>query len=156
MLTHSFRGIIDRAVLFAGDRDFSPLVSALVQQGIYVTVGYHPRSVAEELLGAADDRIEYDTPRLWNLATPQFKRRYPDPEVGERGEDALSDPNAPVLRTAMFETEEARLYKNGDICRLYLPYTDEYKNKRYKYAYHHDETVIMKLLDEKNIVVRWN
>jgi uncharacterized LabA/DUF88 family protein len=155
MLTHSFRGVIDRAVLFAGDHDFTPLVSALVQQGIYITVGYHPASIAEELLDAADERIEYDTCKLWYLTTPQFQRRFPAPQVGEMGDQALSDPSARVLKTGMFETEEARLYKDGGICRLYLPYIDVSGNKRYRYIFHQDETVIMSLLVEKKVVVCW-
>jgi uncharacterized LabA/DUF88 family protein len=90
MLTHSFRGVIDRAILFAGDRDFAPLVSALVQQGVYVTVGYHPQSVAEELLDAADERIECDTCKLWSWTTPRFRARFPAPTVGETSRDGLN------------------------------------------------------------------
>ena len=155
MLTHSFRGVINRAILFAGDRDFEPLVSAAVQQGVYVTVAYHPKSVAEELLDAADDRDEYDTARLWNLAIPQFKRRHPAPIVGESADISLSDPNAPIIRRGMLGTEEARLYKDGDVFRLFLPFTDAYTNKRYRYIWHPHETVITKLLGQKNIEVDW-
>jgi uncharacterized LabA/DUF88 family protein len=155
MLTHAFRGVIDRVVLFAGDRDFEPLVSALVQQGVYVTIAYHPLSVAEELLDAADERAEYDTARLWDLAMPQFKRRYPAPGVGDRDDRPLSNPNAPLIRTGMFGTQEASLYRDDNLFRCYLSYLDPYANKRYQYFWHPDEAVIMKLLAEKNIEIDW-
>ena len=157
MLTHSFRRNINRALLFAGDRDFEPLVSALVREGIYVAIGYHPRSVAQELLDAADDRLEYDTPKLWNLATPQFQKRFPAPQVAfTSGRDGLSVPDGLVLRTGTFETEEVRLYKGPNLCQLYLPRVDDYGNKRYEFIYHPDENVIMKLLKERHIVVSWH
>ena len=109
MLTHSFRGVIDRAILFAGDRDFAPLVSALVQQGIYVPVGYHPKSVSAELLDAADERVEYDTCKLWSLTSPRFQRRFPAPTVGETSRDGLSVGGS-LVRTGTLETEEVKLY----------------------------------------------
>jgi uncharacterized LabA/DUF88 family protein len=156
MLTHSFRGVIDRAILYTGDRDFAPLVSALVQQGIYVTVGYHPKSVAEELLDAADERIECDTCKLWSLTTPRFQRRFPAPSVGETSRDDLPVGGDLVLKTGTLGAEEARLYLGDRICQLYLPRVDDYGNQRYEYIYHPNETVLMKLLDERKIVIKWN
>lgn len=38
MLTHSFRGNMDKATLLTGDLDFKPLVDALIQQGMYITL----------------------------------------------------------------------------------------------------------------------
>jgi uncharacterized LabA/DUF88 family protein len=156
MLTHAFRGVIDRAILFAGDRDFAPLVSALVQQGVYVTVGYHPKSVAEELLDVADERIECDTCKLWSLTTPRFRARLPAPSIGETSRDGLSVGDFLSLRTGTLGTEEVKLYTGSNICQLYLPRVDDYGNHRYEYIYHPDETVIMKLLDERRIVIKWN
>jgi len=127
MLTHSFRGVIDRAILFAGDRDFKPLVSALVQQGVYVTVGYHPKSVAEELLDAADERIEYGTCKLWSLTSPQFQRRFPAPSVGETTRDGLTVGGS-VVRTGTLGTEEVRLYAGSNLYQLFLPRVDDYGN----------------------------
>jgi hypothetical protein len=155
MLTHSFRGVIDRAILFAGDRDFKPLVSALVQQGVYVTVGYHPKSVAEELLDVADERIEYDTCKLWSLTSPQFQRRFPAPSVGEITRDGLTVGGS-LVRKGTLGTEEVRLYAGSNLYQLFLPRVDYYGNQRYEYIYHPDETVIMKLLDERKLIITWN
>ena len=53
MMTHAFRGNINRATLFAGDADFVPLIKALVSEGLHVTV-WHPPQANADLKGAAD------------------------------------------------------------------------------------------------------
>lgn len=162
MLTHSFRGVIDRATLFAGDRDFVPLVSALVQHGIYVTVGYHPQSVAEELLDAADKRAEYDTVTLWGLATPQFKRRFPAPL-----RDFMAPPNFDkiisfdaLIQSGTYKMELVKLYRSSSFRAnsylLCISSNDYYGSERYEVITHPDREVIMKLLDERDIVVTWD
>jgi uncharacterized LabA/DUF88 family protein len=155
MLTHSFRGVIDRAVLFAGDRDFTPLVLALVQQGIYVTVGYHPKSISEELLDAADDRLEYDTCKLWNFATPQFKRRFPAPFVSNLILENYPATEHSVIRSGGYQDEEVKIYKARNTCEIYLPVADDYATNFYYSISHPDEKVIMKILEERNIAVSW-
>jgi uncharacterized LabA/DUF88 family protein len=154
MLTHAFRGVMDRAFLFAGDRDFAPLVSALVQQGIYVIVAYHPKSVSEELLDAADERSEYDTCRLWNLATPPFKTRYPAPIVDIIPFDGLSIPDDFVLQKGKSGSEEIQLYTKVGCCQLHLPFINEYGvvNQIIRRIRHPDRAVIDKLLEERGVV----
>jgi uncharacterized LabA/DUF88 family protein len=151
MLTHAFRGVMDRALLLAGDRDFVPLVLALVQQGIYVIVAYHPKSVSEELLDAADDRIEYDTPSLWRLTTPLFKTRYPAP-ISEILGGELSNPDDFVLHKGKVGTEEIQLYTKAGDCQLHLPFTDEYGVNKVLRIRHRDRAVIDKLLEERGVV----
>lgn len=53
MMTHAFRGKIGRVTLFAGDSDFTPLVQALVSEGLHVTL-WHPPQASKDLKGAAD------------------------------------------------------------------------------------------------------
>lgn len=53
MMTHAFRGITAKATLFAADADFVPLIKALVNEGIHVTL-WHPSQANKELRGAAD------------------------------------------------------------------------------------------------------
>lgn len=55
MMTHAFRGNIERATLLAGDGDFTPLVKALVSEGIHVTLWHPPENeTSKELMNAAD------------------------------------------------------------------------------------------------------
>jgi uncharacterized LabA/DUF88 family protein len=53
MMSHAYRGIISKATLFAGDADFVPLVTALVNVGLHVTI-WHPPQANANLKGAAD------------------------------------------------------------------------------------------------------
>jgi uncharacterized LabA/DUF88 family protein len=59
MMTHAFRGKIERATLFAGDADFEPLVQALVNEGLHVTL-WHPPQANKDLKGAADSNRAFD------------------------------------------------------------------------------------------------
>ena len=62
MMTHAFRGKIGRVTLFAGDSDFTPLVQALVSEGLHVTL-WHPPQANKDLKGAADSN------RLFSFST---------------------------------------------------------------------------------------
>lgn len=53
MMSHAYRGVISKATLFAGDADFVPLVAALVNFGLHVTI-WHPLQTNAKLKGAAD------------------------------------------------------------------------------------------------------
>ncbi|MDQ0423072.1 uncharacterized LabA/DUF88 family protein [Peteryoungia aggregata LMG 23059] len=53
MMAHAFRGTISRATLLASDADFVPLVGALVNEGLHVTL-WHPPKASKELMRAAD------------------------------------------------------------------------------------------------------
>jgi hypothetical protein len=53
-------------------------------------------------------------------------------------------------------TEEVKLYTGANICQLFLPRVDDYGNQRYEFIYHPDEDIIMKLLNERKIVIKWN
>ena len=59
MMTHAFRGTISRATLLASDADFVPLVRALVNEGLHVTL-WHPPQASKELMGAADSNRSFD------------------------------------------------------------------------------------------------
>jgi uncharacterized LabA/DUF88 family protein len=155
MLTHSFRRNIDRAILSAGDRDFEPLVSALVREGIYVIVRYHPTSISRELVNAADERQEYDTCKLWEFATPEFNRRFPAPRIGRTKPQGLLVGDALDVRKGIYHAEEALLYKTPNLFELYLPTIDQHTNEIYDCIYHRDEPVIPKILEERNITVSW-
>jgi uncharacterized LabA/DUF88 family protein len=68
MLTHTFRGNMHRATLFAGDDDFIPLVEALVREGMTVTI-WHPPQASEALLAAADNRRPFSVKSAHMLLT---------------------------------------------------------------------------------------
>jgi len=79
MLTHGFNGTMSKAVLLAGDRDFRPVVDALVRHGVFVDVWYHRNSFSQELPGAADFGHELRLRQLhsWNMPAFQEAHRIP-------------------------------------------------------------------------------
>lgn len=56
MLTHTFRGNMDRATFIASDLDFKPLLDALVREGMFVHLMYPPADTNQNLVDAADSR----------------------------------------------------------------------------------------------------
>jgi uncharacterized LabA/DUF88 family protein len=56
MLMHTFRRNMHEATLIASDLDFAPLLHALVQEGMFVTLWYPPSVTKDELRAAADSR----------------------------------------------------------------------------------------------------
>lgn len=86
MLTHTFRGNIQRATLFAGDDDFIPLVEALVREGLSITI-WHPPQASEALLSAADNRRPFDLACVHSLLT--FDGRTPAFQQLNHGSNAI-------------------------------------------------------------------
>jgi uncharacterized LabA/DUF88 family protein len=55
MMIHTIRRNMSKATLLAGDADFAPLLNALSNEGMFVTL-VHPASASTDLLAAADAR----------------------------------------------------------------------------------------------------
>jgi uncharacterized LabA/DUF88 family protein len=81
MLTHSFRRNMHQATLLTGDNDFKPLLDALVQEGMFVTLWYPPDETSQELINAADARTALDMRALYGLLTAECQSRFSIPTV---------------------------------------------------------------------------
>jgi uncharacterized LabA/DUF88 family protein len=81
MLMHSFRGNMHKATLLTGDLDFKPLIDALVQDGMFVTLWYPTQATNDELITAADARQELNIETIHGFASEDFKKRFPIPTV---------------------------------------------------------------------------
>jgi uncharacterized LabA/DUF88 family protein len=81
MLSHSFRRNMHEATLLTGDLDFKPLIDALVQDGMYVTLWYPKGRTNYELVEAADSKrpLTIDIVRQWFTKDFNQKIRLPDP-----------------------------------------------------------------------------
>jgi uncharacterized LabA/DUF88 family protein len=84
MLSHAYRRNMDQATLLAGDLDFKPLIDALVQAGMFVSVWYEESSASRELVYAADNRIQLNIQSVYNLMGGDLKSKYPEPQHGSR------------------------------------------------------------------------
>lgn len=81
MLTHAFRRNMHRTTLLTGDNDFKPLIDALVQDGMFVTLWYPVDETSRELMQSADVRQPLDMRRISYLLTPESQRIFQIPKV---------------------------------------------------------------------------
>lgn len=75
MMKHTIRRNMDEAALIASDVDFAPLLNALVDEGMFVTLIYSPGKTSQELLGAADARIGLTAAQLWEWLDQSSKEK---------------------------------------------------------------------------------
>lgn len=77
MIKHYHNGNYSRAILFAGDLDFHPLTSYLVDIGADVILLYRPSSTSKDLINSVDRAIELTDKRLYGLSSDIFIRTNP-------------------------------------------------------------------------------
>lgn len=75
MMIHTIRGSMSEAALLTGDADFTPLLNALSNEGMFVTL-IHPPHAPEELLAAADSRRRITTLKIYEWLTPQSQSHF--------------------------------------------------------------------------------
>ncbi len=81
-LTNTIRGNMDAMTLLAGDEDFTPLVSALVQEGMNVTIWAASESLSKELKYSADRKQSLTPIEIWqNYSSANFKKMFPVPYI---------------------------------------------------------------------------
>lgn len=86
MLTHTIRRNMDRTGLLAGDLDFKPLLDALVNEGMYVTLVYPPRATSSELRAAADSREPLTPTKTFSWLEPDSQETVGVmPSISRRG-----------------------------------------------------------------------
>jgi hypothetical protein len=109
MLTHSFRRNMHEATLLTGDLDFKPLIDALVQEGMFVTLWYPPGTTSKELIAAADRSQRLSVASVYDaLAEPRpfvIPKAHSEPGKGDY---------APILTRWSVDGGEVKLMKNGE------------------------------------------
>jgi uncharacterized LabA/DUF88 family protein len=135
MLTHSFRRNMHEATLLTGDLDFKPLIDALVQQGMFVTLWYPPGTTSQELIAAADRSQRLSVVSIYDaLAAPRpfvIPKAYP----GQKGD------YAPVLTMWPVDGGEAKLMKDGE---TFVVATPDPNNPGYMTYYEHTDLAILR------------
>ncbi|MDR6626938.1 NYN domain-containing protein [Caulobacter segnis] len=86
MLSHTFRQNMQRATLLTSDVDFKPLLDALVQNGMFVTLWYPPGDTNRELINAADARRPLGFRELYNFTTAETQQRLPLPILSSKAD----------------------------------------------------------------------
>jgi uncharacterized LabA/DUF88 family protein len=81
MLTHAFRRNMDQATILTADLDFTPLIDALVQSGMDVTLWYPRGQPNAELVYAADRRRPLTYRDLFAWTSKEFGDAHPVPSA---------------------------------------------------------------------------
>jgi uncharacterized LabA/DUF88 family protein len=131
MLTHTFHKHMHGSTLLASDLDFKPLVDALVQNGMDVTLWYGDTKncrTSKEFLTSADRRIKLSIQQLYHNSSPAFKKRFGIPIVHR---DALFDKTFNNLINSWTDpgVGKVSLYHDADLFSLVYhdPESKEYK-----------------------------
>lgn len=80
MLSHAFNKNMEKAILIAGDDDFTPLVDELLRHGTFVEVLSDHWSRSSHLMHAADAAQSLGYEFYWNLAPKTFRTAHPRPD----------------------------------------------------------------------------
>ena len=89
MMIHTIRRNMDDAALLAGDADFTPLLNALSNEGMFVTL-IHPPKVSKDLLAAADARHPMTVKQIYDWLDVPSKANFgafPTPSYGDTSHD---------------------------------------------------------------------
>lgn len=89
MMIHTIRRNMTDAALLAGDADFTPLLNALSNEGMFVTL-LHPPRASKDLLAAADARRPMTVKQVYDWLDEPSKAlfgRFPEPSRGSGSHD---------------------------------------------------------------------
>lgn len=111
MLTHAHRKNMDALTFLSGDRDFRPLVEALVANGMYVTLWYYPKSTSNDLRFAADGKLALDLFWFHKMMTEQFRSAHPIPLRQISGQE--QQPKASFVESGRIDGEVVAWFKKS-------------------------------------------
>ncbi|MBD2039090.1 NYN domain-containing protein [Microcoleus sp. FACHB-672] len=117
MMKHAHRGNMARAILLSGDRDFKPLVNALVEMGSYVGVASEVSSTANELIWAADFQRKLTFSDYYSWLTQSLQSKYPLPQATAND---VRPSEANLIKTGQVEGHLVELFQIGNEFCLYL------------------------------------
>lgn len=99
-------GLFSNATFVLGDLDFKPLIDALVEIGIHVTLYYPPRATASELIESADEAYPLTIDLLKSWLDGQFAQIAPQYGETLSGHDFVS----PLGAESTFDDRFGRSY----------------------------------------------
>lgn len=107
MMNHAFRKNMERAILLSGDRDFKPVVKALVDMGLFIDVAGDKHHTSRDLALAADNfrALSLHYYYEWSNASLQKQQPLDIPHVNDLPHDAVK------LEEGKLEGTSVGLYK---------------------------------------------
>jgi len=141
MLTHSFRRNMHEATLLTGDLDFKPLIDALVQEGMYVSLWFPKGRTNYELVDSADSRQAITIHNVQGWFTDSFQGKVKTPVLNQLSSPDL-DSSWQQLETIKQVAYEAFIYEQAGNYSALLPVKSGY------FLYHHHDLEQLKFYVE--------
>ena len=123
MLNHAFRRNFDHAILLSGDGDFKPVVEALVDMGVFVTVMGDLKHTSKDLKQAADAYFPLDFKDYYKFSVKSLQDSYPLPKEEQRPK-AKKGGAPSIIETGTYHGKECLLHPNGTGRSIWLPELD--------------------------------
>lgn len=157
MLTHTSRQNMERSTLLSGDLDYKPLVEALVQEGMYITLWSDPSTTNRELIYAADSKRTLNIREFWLHSTKDFKKRFPPITASIKGPDI---PPAGSLTRQGIDSKGGSIsqysYEDGSYL---IMFTDYHNDNRFYQIRHTNLEMLEKyasaLAEEVGLILTW-
>jgi uncharacterized LabA/DUF88 family protein len=141
MLTHSFRRNMHQATLLTGDLDFKPLLDALVQEGMFVSLWFPPGETSKELKSAADRSRPFTVYNVYEAMHNPKQFTIPN-GVTEKSKGEYAE----VLKDWIVEGRTARLMRDNDGFIFEMP--SAYSPGTVTYFSHPKETILRAFVKE--------
>lgn len=153
MLNHTIRGNMSQATFIGGDLDFKPLLDALVQNGMFITLLYEKDGASEDLINAADDSrpITVDTLYVW--ASSKFQKLFRMP----KGVSTTDDETKGYMLKSSGVTASGEFielhYNNGVYC---ISYPDNLNDGYKVFVKHNNLEFLEKYVKDVRCKYEWN
>jgi uncharacterized LabA/DUF88 family protein len=138
MLRHSFRRNMEQATLLTGDLDFKPLIDALVQDGMYISLWYPKGETNYELVDAADSRLPITIYQVLAWCSPASQIKFKIPETRTLNSSKL-EPSWQNFEAVQTDAYNADFYRNASHYCALIPLNNEFS------MYIHDNLEQLKL-----------
>jgi uncharacterized LabA/DUF88 family protein len=130
MLNHSFRKNMSKATLLTADLDFKPLIDALVDNGMFISLWYPINKTNEELIQSADASRKLDLTTIYEYSTIDFQKSHLIPKGKNKvGKDLFNVSKIEELENKVGIKGE--LYKANDRPIYYLLFPAYFDSKAY-------------------------
>ncbi|MCK4653246.1 MAG: NYN domain-containing protein [Candidatus Cloacimonetes bacterium] len=131
MLMHTINGNMQQASLLTGDSDFIPLLEALIQQGMYVTLLYSPKYTSKDLIYKADNKGIINSSYFFDKLNLIHRDLYKIPSVVDGGNVPKDLPIIGILKSYHGTVNDSIISGNNNV------FHEDIDNIHTVYYYYH-------------------
>lgn len=147
LLMHTFRRNMHKATLLTGDADFTPLVDAVVREGMFVSLWYPLGETSNELIRSADNATHIGMSSLKTLLTEESLLRFNIPTMQNKHPSIY--PDGILMNKWISEGKNLELWKTLEGYALLI----EGNNLNRLWVEHEDITLLRDFASEDGISI---